>query len=223
MAISLVTNGQGSGNNNPTTSGLDTTGATLLIAVVTYAGTVSVTDSNGNTWTALTAYSNTGVTSQIYYVNSNTPTVGASHTFTLNGTGIAGAINVLAFSGTDATPYDGQQNGSNSASASSIQPGSVTPTANNYLIVTGFSGGNTFGGSATINLSYTITNQKALTGGTNYGTAAAYLIQGTAAASNPTWTLGSTVSNIASSIAVFQEGVGAASPRAELTMLGYGV
>lgn len=204
MAIALVTNGQGSGNTNPTTGSLDTTGATLLIAVVTYAGSVSVSDSKSNTWTALTAYADSGVTSRIYYVNSATPTVGTGHTFTLNGTGIAGAINVMAFSGTTAAPYDGKQNGANSASSASISPGTVTPTVDGYLIVTGFTGGNTFGGAATINNSFTITNQKALTGGSNYGTAAAYLIQGTAAGVNPTWTLGSVVSNIASSIAVFQ-------------------
>lgn len=204
MAISLITNGQGSGNTNPTTGALDTTGATLLIAVVTYAGTVSVSDSKGNTWTALTASANGGVTSRIYYVNSATPTVGSGHTFTLNGTGIAGAINIIAFSGSDSTPYDGQQNANSAASGATLTTNSVTPTANNYLVVAGFSGGNTFGGAGSINLSFNITNQKALTGGSNYGTAAAYLIQGTAAAVNPTWTLGSTVSNIASSIAVFQ-------------------
>lgn len=199
----LVTNGQGSANNNPTTGSLDTTGATLLVAVVSYNGTVTgVTDSKGNTWTALTAHANSGVTSRIYYVDSATPTVGSGHTFTLNGTGIAGAINVMAFSGTVASPYDSQQNGSNSASASTIQPGVVTPGAQGAIIISGFTGGNTFGGSATINSGFTITNQKALTGGTNYGTAAAYRIQGDPA--NPLWTLGSTVSNIASTIAVFK-------------------
>lgn len=206
MAIALVTNGQGSGNTNPVTGSLDTTGATLLVAVVTYNGSVSVSDSKSNTWTALTAYANSGVTSRIYYVDSATPTVGSGHTFTLNGTGIAGAINVMAFSGTPTSPYDSKQNGTNSASAATIQPGAVVPATDGYLVVTGFSGGNTFGGAGSINLSFNITNQKALTGGSNYGTAAAYLIQPTAASVNPTWTLGSTVANIASSIAVFKAG-----------------
>jgi hypothetical protein len=203
--MALITSGEAAANNSPTTGSLDTTGATLLVAVCTYAGSpTGVTDSKGNTWTALTAYANSGVTTRIYYVNSNTPTVGTGHTFTLNGTGIAAVINVVAFSGTASSPFD-LENGANSLSASTIQPGSVTPTANDSIIVTGFSGGNTFGGAATINSGFTITDQSPLTGGVNYGSAAAYLIQGTLAAVNPTWTLGSTVSNIASSVAVFKK------------------
>jgi len=205
MAIALVTSGKAAAASNPTTGSLNTSNATLLVAVVTYAGSpTGVSDNKGNTWTALTAYANTGVTSRIYYVNSNTPTVGSGHTFTLNGTSIAGVINVMAFSGTASSPLDsGKDTGNNSGSAATLAPGSLTPSQNNSILITGFSGGNTYGGAGTIDLSYTITDNTTLSGGVNYGSAAAYLILSSATAKNPTWTLGSTVSNIASSHAVF--------------------
>jgi len=204
MAFSLVTSGKGVGNNNPTTGSLDTTGATFLVVTTSYGGSpTGVTDSKGNTWTARTAYTNTGISTRIYYVNSNTPNVGTGHTFTLNGTGIAGAINVLAFSGGAAVPYD-TENGANSTSTSTLQTGSVTPSEDNCVLITGLTGGNTYGGAGTIDLGFSITDNSPLTGGSNYGSAAAYLIQTTATARNPTWTLGSTVANVSTAIAVFK-------------------
>lgn len=137
-AATLITSGKGVGGTAPTTGSLDTTGATLLVAVVTYTGTVTgMSDSKGNTWTGLTAYANSGVTSRIYYVNSNTPTVGTGHTFTYTASGGANVINVMAFSGTAANPFD-VENGNNSASAATIQPGSVTPSKDDNIVITGF-------------------------------------------------------------------------------------
>ena len=68
--------------NNATTSAIDTTGATLLVAlIVTDTGGGTMSDSKGNTWTALTAHSGgTTVTGQLFYVSN--PTVGSGHTFT---------------------------------------------------------------------------------------------------------------------------------------------
>ena len=191
------------GLNGGTSASIDTTGATLLVAVVTYTGTPTVSDSKSNTWTALTCQQNTSVYSCIYYVNSGSPSVGSGHTFTISGAVTVSVINVMAFSGTGASPFD-NQNGNSSLLVSTIQPGSITPSQNNDIIITGLSGGNNFGAANTIDSGFTITYQKAVTGGINYGHAGAYLIQTTAAAVNPTWNMGVSVNNVASTIASFK-------------------
>ncbi len=205
MAIALVTSGSASGNLTATTGSLDTTGSTLLVICATYATAVSVSDSKGNTWTGLTAQSNTGVYNQIFYVNSATPTVGTGHTFTISGASVY-TVNVLTFSGTGASPFD-VENGASTASAATLQPGSVTPTNDNNVLITGLTAGNAYAGAGSINLSFTITNQNALIGGVTYGGGAAYLLQGAKAATNPTWTFGSTCTNDSSTIAVFKAAV----------------
>ena len=64
MAITVIasaSNGSSTGNN-VTTSGIDTTGASLLVVVVAAEAAVAISDSKSNSWTSRTQYSNsTGV------------------------------------------------------------------------------------------------------------------------------------------------------------------
>lgn len=206
MAVSLVANVAIPGApNGGTSSSIDTTGATLLVIHVADADGVATTvsDSKGNSWTALTARQNS-LESQLYYCAS--PTVGSGHTFTTSASSAFPAGQVLAFSGVDASPFD-TQNG-NTTTDSTIQTGSVTPAEDGSLLVAGV--GHVRGVSPTIGSGFTVTDSNALSGGNYYGAGAAYLVQTTAAAINPTWTLDSS-GVLAATIAVFGPSAGGAT------------
>jgi hypothetical protein len=221
VAFALVANVEAvPGANGGTSAGIDTTGASLLIIHgATFASATGVSDSKGNTWTALTEHSRSQRFSRIWYVTN--PTVGAGHTFTISGTGIYPHLAAAAFSGADtASPFD-QENGANAAAATSIQTGSVTPTTNDQLIIAGVVGFDT--NAPTINLSFTTTDTEATDGSTKMMGGLAYLIQTSAAAVNPTWSwVGSDPS--AASIATFKAaaGGGGGTTFKGLTLLGVG-
>jgi hypothetical protein len=82
------------------TPGINTTGANLLLLTFTWYGGASepsFTDSKGNTWTALGSQQGDGnfaAYTRVYYVNSQTPSVGTNHTINWSG----GAGNAFVFS-----------------------------------------------------------------------------------------------------------------------------
>lgn len=127
-------------NDNVTTAGVDTTGTTLLVAAVASAnGTITVSDSNANTWVARTKYSTPGLgdTLRLFFVRN--PTVGAAHTFTVTSTAQFPAIAVAAYSGTisgqvreDADVGIAQ---ANDLTALDLIIGTITPTDSNELLV----------------------------------------------------------------------------------------
>ena len=215
MSISVVASvGAGGTQYGVTSSSLDTTGADLLICVASWYYAVNSTDtmsdSKGNTWTALTLSGTTTSRCRIFY-STNSPTVGSGHTFTFSpggsgaGYAIYPSINVLAVSGAHATsPFD-QQN-TNSGSGTSLSTGSVTPTENSELLIAGIVRGQA--NSASIDGGFTISSQVNYNGGMNMGGALAYLIQSTAAAANPSFSRISNDSLSRTVIATFK----AASP-----------
>lgn len=167
------------GQNGGSTSAIDTTGANLIVLTVPYypllGGTPTVSDSKGNSWTALTLQANQGAV-RLYYCVS--PIVGSGHTFTATGTDIYATIDVLAFSGASASPYD-QESGSAFDS-----PGSITPPQDGCLLVTASSNN---GGTTSVDSGFTGFTHD-FTPGSHMGGGIAYLIQSAAAAVNPTWT-----------------------------------
>jgi len=190
-----------------TTPAIDTTGATLLIAVVSnLAGSAaaSLSDSKGNTWVSLTAQATATVRSQIFYVKN--PTVGSGHTFTVSGLGTGSpGMCVAAFNNTDTTANADQQNGATSASASVLATGNVTPTSNNQLIITALAG---LKPSATINGGFTIVDGLPFRNdgvGVNIQVVLAYLVQDASTSANPSWDT-STAGSIAATIATFKHG-----------------
>lgn len=204
MATSLVTNGKIAGAlNGATSSALNTTGASLLIVSIgqyDVGSDVTLSDSKGNTWTKLTVQSNFDTRSWIAYCIN--PTVGSGHTFTIAGSNSYSFATIGAFVGTAVSTTFRSQNNANSTIANSIQPGSVTPDADGQLIWTGFCG--FVNASSTIGSGFTITDQQAGNSGTCYGGAGAYLIQGTAAAVNPTWSTNDAANDSTANIAVFE-------------------
>jgi hypothetical protein len=175
---------------------MTTTGATLLVAVVSYVNNVTPTlsDSKSNTWTGLTAKTIAGQqTSRIFYVSS--PIVGTSHTFTLTGASIIASIVVMAFSGIQtSSPFDKENGATLAGSGTSLASGSITPSVDGDLIIIALStGGNpTTNGQTNVDVlsaSIFVGGAAVTNNGSYYGTEAGFGIQGTAASINSTWTL----------------------------------
>ena len=210
MGWSLVAAGKAVAASAPTTAALNTTGANLIVCVVEqYNGATkgTVTDSKGNTWTQLTGAGTSIAYVDIWYCAS--PTVGTSHTFTYSsGSNLFGGIFVQAWSGAATSPFDQQNALANSTSINTVQAGSITPTVNGELIVAGLcKTDNTT--TSSINSGFTVSNEAPWASGVNEGGSDAYLVQTTAAAINPTWTVGGTVSfNLAAAIASFKVSTG---------------
>ena len=175
--------------NNVTTSGIDTTGANLIVVSATSFPIGTLTDSKSNSWTKLTTYSNgtVSVATAIFYCYA--PTVGSGHTFTFTQASGAPSISVIAFSGAVASPADKDNGNTSFNSTTSVSTGSITPAENNELIVSGLGGGAT-SGTWTANESMTNVGYLPTVSGQGYGTAIAYKMQTTAAAINPTWSSG---------------------------------
>ena len=199
-AISLVTS---TIQSLSPTSSIDTTDASLIVVGLAWynsAPPANLTDSKGNTWTALTSQSANGGFTRLQFFYCSPCVVGSSHTFSSSNGFVS--IGVMAFSGTAVlSPLD-QQNGSVTSSTTTIQPGSVTPSQNNELVITAFGTGNFTSQSVSIDSGFStpITNSETTSA---MILSMSYLIQTTATAKNPTWTVSSSLNN-ASTIATFK-------------------
>lgn len=204
MAIAFVIGqtGKNSGGGTFTTTGVDTTGATLLVCMATkYTGSggtndtnPALTDSKSNTWIALTSATSSVSADRILGWYCKNPTVGASHTFTLT-QGSPGnpyaAFVMGSFSGTDTTTaLDKQAQTNDTASSTSQSPTSFTPNVNNTVVIQmlGSDGCDALN-NASINNSFTIAGQQGFLAGSYVTSMMAYKIQTTATAETPTWTL----------------------------------
>ena len=222
-AIALVahTSAQSTGGAGAavTTSAIDTTGSTLLVVSVSWyldgGGTLAVSDSKGNTWVQITSAifdpGSARTQTVLFYVKN--PTVGTGHTFTCGGAGTYCGIFVATFSGTDTAQNVDQHNqaGSGPGTSTTFQPGSVTPSQNNELIVSGLLQPSNTSQTLSIDSGFSKTDEAPLVSGNAFGGALAYFVQGTAAAINPTWTA-SPAAGLAATSATFKAAGGAAAP-----------
>lgn len=186
MSFSLISSASGVGTSKTaTTSSIDTTGANLIaVSLSTYSSNRTLTDSKGNTWTPLTNKDGSNCHSQLFYCFN--PTVGSGHTFTVSSAvPIYATICVQAWSGADTSPFD-VENGAIAASGPTLQTGSVTPSQNNDLIVSGLCS-YTGTGVHSIDSSFSVSNYKQFANGVNLGGGMGYLVQATAGAVNPMW------------------------------------
>lgn len=169
-----------SGGAGFTSDPIDTTGASLIVIhVASYIQVATPTDSQGNTYTALTEQV-TDPHGRLFYCVA--PSVNSGHTFTNPTNGSYASMHVRAFSGTHASPFD-QQNGTTISANTSGQPGSITPSEDGCLVITGLG---VAAQNPSIGGGYTaaVANHN---GGSSYGSGLGYLIQTTAGATNPTW------------------------------------
>jgi hypothetical protein len=229
MAIALVGSiTQAQAVTDPQTpTGLNTTGANLLIGVTheyepTAQGTLS--DTFTNTWTPRTAYSQGSVARvRIAYATNVGSNVGADHRLLDTATNIYGVVTLAAFSGAHATAPYHSENGANTGGNTSLQTGSVTPPEDGCLIVAVIANA-TATTAFSIDSGFSTPVQIAYNGGTAArGGAIAYLIQGTAAAVNPTWSNTNSFDGSVA-IAVFLPGAAAGGGirRQAITTMGVG-
>lgn len=201
MAVALVTNAkfESTNTNGGNSNTVDTTGATLLvIALIDVDGSTTITDSKTNSWAVARAAQGAGPSVKLWYCKN--PTVGSGHFFTAVGSGKSADLYMLAFSGTDTADDVDQSNATSYSFATPASPGSVTPSEDGEVLVTGASGDSA---SATITGGFTIVYQTNLAGSQHFGGGVAYLIQTTATSANPAWTTGAWT---AASIATFKSG-----------------
>ncbi len=215
MAIAVIANtaaGSTTGDN-VTTGAINTTGANFLVLVVASLDNTGVTisDSKANTWTPRTNRVGTPDL-QVYDANATgTAIVGTGHTFTATSTAQMPALAVIAFSGVATAAIFDVENGTSFAGVASVQPGSVTPTVNNEVLVTGLSNDVAQLGP-TIDTGFTRSDFVDFVATLTNGVAMAYKIQTTAGAENPTWSW-TFASNGAVSMATFKAAVAAAGTR----------
>ena len=172
-----------------TSSAINTTGASLLVIVeFCYNGpdpaSYSPNDSKSNSWHYIQTYTGNHTSIGIWYAWA--PTVGTSHTFSAPSGCSYGHIDITAYSGvqTLSNPLD-KQNGYGVSKAATIQPGSITPTVNGELIVSACASVLS-SGAVTVDSGFAV--QNSWTNNSVYFSDA-YLVQSTAAAINPTWTV----------------------------------
>jgi len=215
MAISLVANTTIAAASTSNTPAVNTTGANLLIIAISYyslGNPTTVHDSWGNTYTALTAYTQNTVGVRIYY--SIPATVGPGTTFGFTVTDAYVSLEAMAFSGmASSSVYQGLVSGAGST-GTTVQPGSISPSGSTLLIsAAGWSASAT----ASIGSSFNITNQNNHSA-TSFGGAAAYLIQSSGSAINPLWTISGGEPLVATQAAFS----GAAASTAGPTFMRYG-
>lgn len=206
-AIALVSNtSAGSvGGTNVTTSGINSTGGSLIVASVCDYVPVSlavITDNKtGNVWIATATFSTGGSTARetIYYTTGAASGFGSGHTFTATcpGSTCYPSVAVAVFSNVvQPSPMD-KTNGALAAAATSLSPGSITPTYNNSLVVSGIS----FDTLNTLSVSgMTITDQVNYLAANHFGCGLGYVVQTTPAAINPGWSWTSSMAAAANNI-----------------------
>jgi hypothetical protein len=205
--------------NAQASAAIDTTGATLLVALCGRGQSVPTTtasDSKSNTWSSLTPGTGSNPESIIFYVVN--PTVGTGHTFTIGSAGGYAAAIVSAFTGVDtSSPFD-QQNATGAAGwvDGTAFPGSITPGVNNELVVSCAASQLTT--TSWLASGMTIIDQIPFNSGISvfHGVATAYVVQTSAAAINPNWTQGASWAG-AMSIASFKAAAAGPGPTAVVT------
>jgi len=190
--IASVSAGSPDGNGFTTTP-INTTGASLIVIVVTYytSSRPNPTDSASNTYPhAVSGDSQSGVPgsdSQISIFRCASPSTSGAHTFTVPGSSLYPAIAVYAFSGGAGGILDQTNNTQSANAGSGLQAGSITPSTANQLIVTGITTRTYI--PTGIDLGFATPEVVSYVNGQREGMGASYLVQGAAAAVNPTWSI----------------------------------
>jgi hypothetical protein len=205
----VVSHSEGFGaGTGGTTSAIDTTGADTIFVEVAHQSALTPSDSKGNTWDLIRNHDNGfGVQNSLYRLGSGNATVGTGHTFT--GTVVSGpmSIAIMAFAGGATSSIDDQENSGGGIFGTTIQPGSITPSAANTLLVTGVTFSEDNNEPSSIDGGFTIAASSGTVAG-HFGTGIAYLVQGGAAAANPTWTAPISATHRIATIANFNPGAG---------------
>jgi hypothetical protein len=178
--------------NPVTTDPIDTTGASLLVVYVADRyGTAPLTDSYGNAWVAGPAQvahassidGDLGAVRLHYCIGG---TGGTGHTFTADGVGTA--VAVMAFDDPVSAVLDRETGNHSTEDSATISTGSITPSQNGALIVTGYADRMALGGGKTVFGAFSpATELLSAVATRHYTVGAAYFQQSTRAAISATW------------------------------------
>jgi hypothetical protein len=183
------------GGGNVTTPAMNTTGANLIVVGLTTNSFNTFTDSLSNTWTQMDGYINSGCSSITSWWYAYNPAVGPAQTFSSVGAGYP-IVTVIAFSGAHSGTLDQHSTARVGGPALTLQAPSITPTANNELIVSllGNADNANGGDGSAIDSGLTIVNYSPFNNGNSIGGAIAYSTLATAAPIAPTWTMSDSTS-----------------------------
>lgn len=178
MPITVIATQKIAGASGGTTPAFNSTGANCIAVYLAYGGSPTVTDNQGNTYTAETVRTNTVSGRWYYCLNA---TVNAGHTVTIGGGSTVSSCVVYALAGVATTAAYSSPGGTDIASGTAASFGAAfTPPENNCIIlmgaglttatITGVTGAN----------GWTVDQWTSGVGGTNYGSLVGYKIQTTA-------------------------------------------
>ena len=196
MAFALLTHTAkgATASNTVTTTAIDTTGATVIAIVL--AGSLGaftpsdLSDSASNQAAYLFCPVQNAGLILVFIIN---PATSASHTFTYTQTFSYPSLAVASFSG--AAGGLQTSDGANNVASTTVQPGSLTPSGANGLLVTGYTN-NLSTGTPTFTIDSSFIKTDQIDGGATPSTVAlAYLIQTSAVSVNPTWTTSTSAAN----------------------------
>ena len=182
--FALIDHTMATGATTFTTPNVTTVGGNLIIVELSYNSltTVVLSNSKGNTCTALTPRSISNFTGVIYYCPN--PTSATDYNFTVTGIGnIYASIAVRVWSGAAAVPFD-SENGA-TGTGTSIATGTVSPSENGELIVAMLAGNST--DTISVDSGFTISDQIPFVSYDHDALAVARLIQTTKRPVNPTF------------------------------------
>ena len=191
---------------------INSTGADLLIWAHTRRGAVTYveapnTDSLGNlasAYTKLGPYNNGGDNATVVIYVLRGGTFGAGHTIPYGGGNGSGIDAVSVWSGSAASPIDQSAGFASAGNVSTIQPGSITPTMPNELVIALLSD-QAYPTDRTHSVDASMTELDNIASPEYYYRGmVAYTIQTAAAAINPTFTATGTASPLAAMIVSFK-------------------
>lgn len=199
--IALITSDLGNAiaSGTTTTAGVDTSGADLAVIGIGQSNatnnplsSVIFSDSNSNSWSSLTKKEGvSGIPfrsgSQLAYVLA--PVVGAAHTFSADLGTQGGQAAAAAFSGVGSFGAE-SAGGASSGAGTTCQPGSLTPSEDNCLLITAVGYYKASGDPNSISIDSGFTILQSGLANSSFAVAIAYKIQTSAGAENPTWTHG---------------------------------
>lgn len=204
-ATKLFGVGIGGTSGGCTTSAANATGSTLFVGGTGgYRSPVpGQSDSQSNTWTALTAQTpGGGVATRLWYVSS--PSISSSQTFSADGGDVgtvASSDGALGFSGV--TVLDSEAAGNSLGNVfTNIQPGSITPSQSGEVFVAALRWDSGASTTWAIDSGFTIEFQVAT--GFGEGFALAWKIKTDSTAENPIWTPTGTLAAAATVMAAFK-------------------
>lgn len=216
----------GTGANTITSPALNCTGANFIAACAvvftTDCTTATVSDPSNGNWTLhgsnFALNSPPGNNSNVCLWWKENATVTSSQAITVALTAAFPSVAGACFSGVKTSSSHDQETGAAWNGANSTQqPGALTPSAANALLLscggmqdTGASGGNiTVSGS-----SYTTLDTPATSGAVNQAIGSAYVVQTTATSANPTWNVGTTLGTLGGGVCQesFFQSTGATKP-----------